>query len=68
MEKIGERHTRHAVYEDEYIAIYEAKDGIDETEAEELLTSEYSAFPITKSNYRISGNRLTISYTVDRCN
>lgn len=68
IKQVSDKVIKNKSYEDDFQTIYEANHDITTDEAEALMKKSYFYFPVTKSSYELDGNKMTINYTVDRCN
>ena len=68
LKQISDKIIKNKSYEDDFASIYKADHNITDDEAEELMKKSYFYFPVTKSSYKLDGNKMTINYTVDHCN
>ena len=68
MKKISDKLYKTGSFEDTFVASYEADHEINADEADSIIASDYSSFPVTNASYMMTDNKLVITYTVDHCN
>lgn len=68
MKKTNDIIISNGSYDTTYEATYEADHNITTSEAENLMSKHYHMFPITHSTYKLNGNTMAITYTIDNCN